>query len=47
MLLPGSYISMVDLKQKKYANANMDCIRVIISKILDSEISKATLFHEK
>ena len=44
---PGASISIVDLKQEKYSNINMDYITVILSKILDSESSKATLFYEK
>ena len=40
---PGASISIVDLKQEKYANINIDYKTVISSKILDSESSKATL----
>lgn len=40
---PGASISIVDLKQEKYANINIDYATVISSKILHSESSKVTL----
>ena len=43
----GTSISIVDLKQEKHANINMDYITIISSKIVDSESSKTTLLLQK